>query len=444
MTRVLPAVAARLGIREGQAASVLVGMVVALVLGATGLPGVLAGRERAGAADLAGAPRPSASTPDPAAIDLPPVVAPVPGTSVPRPELATTGSSPSSSSPVAAAPSPGPAAQPPSITPGPAPLGTQVLARVPAPGTPGAVAIAADGTVFVVTDDGVLGGGRGPSALFAFAPDGAERDRWDVEGQPETRSRGLSGVAVAADGTVWVADGAIPRLLRLDPGARRLAEVAVVPDLRSCIGVLVPPPCEPGLVSRPPALGGLAVGEDGTVYVADRGQGVLWSGSPDGELSVLHAFDDRLPGEGPVDVTVRHDGSLGVALSARATSVPPGSPSVVVLPRSDDGTGEPVVVADLSVGEVPGAIAAGDSGRLYLTIPSAGVVIDLGVEQGDRIVLDGDDVDPAFQAPTGVAVGDGALVVSDPGSSALAADEPHRVLYRVAVGDRPVQPRNAR
>lgn len=443
MTALLPSVAARLGIREGQAATVLVGLAFAVVLGATGLPGVLAGRDRAGAADLAAAPRASEVTPEPGAVDLPEVVVPVPGTAVPRPDLVTTGQRPSS--PPSAAPQSPETAAPaaPPVT-DPAPFGTQLLARVPAPGSPGAVALAGDGTVFVVSDDGVLGGGRGPSALFAFAPDGTERDRWDIDGQPETRGRGLSGVALAADGTVWVADAATSRLLRLDPGARRLTEVATVPDLRSCIGVLVPPPCEPGLVSRPPALGGLAVAEDGTVYLADRGQGVLWASGPDGGLGVLHAFDDRLPGEGPVDVTVRHDGSLGVALSARVASLPPGSASVVVVPRPGDSTGEPVVVADLGVGEVPGAIAAGDSGRLYLTIPSTGVVIDLGVEQGDRIVLTGDDADPAFQAPTGVAVGDGALVVSDPGSSALASDQPHWVLYRVAVGDRPVQPRNAR
>jgi hypothetical protein len=316
--------------------------------------------------------------------------------------------------------------------------GASVLARVPDPGGPGPVALAPDGKILVGTDDGLLGG-AGASALFAFGPDGALLDRWDVEGQPATRTRGLSGVAVADDGTTWVS-----RILRLDAGADRFVEVAVVPDLRACLVLLVSGPCEPGLLSLPPDLGGMAVGPDGTVYLADRAQGVVWSLSGDGELEVFHAFDDRVPGEGPVDVAVRHDGSLAVALSARLTSLPPGSASIVVVPLQSGRAGAPVVVADLGVGERPGAIAAGDTGRVYFTVPAAGVVVDLGVEQGDRIDLAGEGADPPMQAPAGVAVLPGALAVSDPGSAALPEGGAHAFLYRIAVGDRPVHVRNAR
>ena len=120
---------------------------------------------------------------------------------------------------------------------------------------------------------------------------------------------------------------------------------------------------------------------------------------------------------------------LIVAVGARSSSFPPGLPAVFRIRIGPDGTAEaPELVADLEVGETPGDVVVGASGRAYVTVPSAGLVIDLGVDQGDRIDIDVAAADPGVPNPTGVAIRDRSLLLSDPSDQ----------LFDLAVNDRPV------
>jgi len=412
--------ATRLGMRDGEAYTVLVGVVVALVLAAVGLPGVFRDVVPAAIAEASAPARPSAQAtaaaevaapdPAPAAAGLP-AVAPVrPGAPASR---SATPDRPSTAAERLPAPLGGRAAGERSV-----------FAEVPDPGSPDGVAVAPDGSVYVTSD----AAGDRPSALWAFSPTGALLDTWTAPGQAGTRARGLTGVAVDGDGTVWVVDAATARVLRLDLSADALVPVAEAADLPAC-GLLPPSsPCERGLVDSAPLLSAIAAGPDDALVVADRAQGLLWTVAGD-ELSLLAALDDRLAGDGPVGVSFVDDDELVVAVGARQSSFPPGLPALVQL-RLQDGqaTGPPTLVADLAVGEVPADVVAGGSGRAYVSLPASGTIADIGIDQGDRIDIRGDATEPAFAAPHGLALRARSLLVSD------ASDQ----LFDLAVEDRPV------
>ncbi len=287
-----------------------------------------------------------------------------------------------------------------------------------------AVAVAPDGAVYVASR-----AGEQQSALLLFGRDG------DLLGTvpASTPAGDLTGVAVGDDGTVWAIDAATASVLRLDPTTRTLVPVAVAPDLPPC-GLLSRGDCTSGPLDGSPDLQGLTVGLDGSLYVADRAQGLVWR-LRDGTLAPFVSIDDRFPNEGPIAVSQMADGGLVIALTGRLASVPPGLAAVVRIPVDDDAPGTPVVITDLGVREVPADLVAGATGRVYVTLPSAGVVLDIGVDQGDRIEVGGGGVSPSFRAPTGITLRAGSLLVTDP----APAGDPSRpaLVYSVTVTDHP-------
>lgn len=423
----------RLGITVGQAYTVATGLVVALVLGVVGLPPVFDGvpRPDSAAAEAPvpdGVPDASPSVDPELEDDLAIALAPVlQGGSVDAfPGFSGDGGATGPKAPITTAPS-----TPPTT----APVGSlRRFASVPDPGAPAGIAVGPDGTVYVTTDNTDTRGGSGASALFAFDAQGRLVDTWRAEAQPPTRSRGLTDVVVDRAGTVWVLDGSTARVLRLDPAADRLVTVATVPDLPACALGLVAAPCESGLSNGAPELRGLGVRPDGGVFVADRVQGVVWSVTPTGSVAVAVAVDDRVAGEGPVDVAALGDGSLVVVLSARLGSTPPGLPAVIRIPMAGGTAGEPVVVADLALEDAPTSVVAAASGWVWVALSGVDEVIHINLEHGDQ-TRHGEGADPAFDVPTGVALRDGSLLVTNQGAADAGPDR--WAVLALAVADRP-------
>lgn len=432
-------IARRLGISPSQAYTVTTGAVLALVLGAFGLPGVLRGVDHLRSSSAVGesviaSPTTSPSSPAPdeeernAGPDASPSSAGDNGASTARETSRDTmAPSPTTSTPVA---------DPVISRPDP---GATALFSTLDPSHVGIddVAVGDDGSVYVVTDDGVLRGTTGSSALVRLDRSGVVVSSWSIDGQPPTRERGLTGVATSGDGAVWMVDASTSRLLRLDDpsdDASAPASVATVPDVPACGLFARPTRCESGLVDRPPVLEDVTVAPDGTVYVADRGQGLVWRADTRG-LTIATRVTDRIPGEGPRSIAFMADGSLVALVSGRLGSLPPGASALVRFrPGSADAA---EVVADFAIDEAPSDVVAGTSGRVYVTVPSSGLVADIGTDRGDRIDLRGRGADPTMESPTGIALAVDRLYVTDPGPL-ISGDARAGLVYTVAVLDRPV------
>jgi len=408
--------ATRLGIRDGEAYTVVTGLVVALVLGVVGLPGVLRGHDVLPAAEVAGAGAPAPATPVVAERGSSPEAPRSPTPPIPARGLAA--------APTTAVAPPGPTDVPPAAptaaTRGRAAGELARFAVAPEPGGADGMAVAANGTVYVASDSA---SGDAP-VLWAFSPDGELLDAWPAPDAPSVRTRGLTGVTVTPGGAVLVADASTARVLRLDREAGSLVPVATVDDLPACGLLSLDLPCEPGMVDRAPLLTAIASAPDGTVVLADQAQGLVWR-LAGAEVEVLAALDDRVPGDGPVALSFLTSSELLVAVGARLSSFPPGLPAVLRIRFADGGAGVPELVSDLELGEVPGDVVAGASGRAYVTIPSTGVVVDLGVDQGDRIDLDVGRGEPAVTTPTGIALRERSLLLSEPSGpiTDLAVDD---------------------
>jgi len=275
------------------------------------------------------------------------------------------------------------------------------------------------------------------------------------------------GIAVGGDGTVFVADAGQSQRVR------RIAPDGVVSTLAG------------GRLGRADGLGaaarfntpsGLALAADGTIYVADTGNNAIRRITPDGLVSTLAG--DGIAGnrDGP-GYQARFNGPVGVAVDAAGRVIvadtyndrirvihPEGTVSTLA------GSGEPglldgvaaharfdtpcgvaidpagrILVADTGNGLVrtitpdgvvstlsspadgivrPVAIAAGRNGEAYVT-DDRGRIIELSPDGTARIVAgsspgfrDGPGRDARFRQPSGIAVaGPARLIVADTGNA---------------------------
>src|SRR5436853_4190791 len=91
------------------------------------------------------------------------------------------------------------------------------FARVPDPGSPEPVLIAPDGSVYTATLNAESGDTSAPSKVFHFSADGKLIRQWTIQGQDLSQEHGLTGMAMDAEGRLYIGNIAPPSVIRLDP-----------------------------------------------------------------------------------------------------------------------------------------------------------------------------------------------------------------------------------
>jgi len=210
-----------------------------------------------------------------------------------------------------------------------------------------------------------------PARIESVAGDGHRGVRDGA--RSEARFDDPFGIAVAADGTAFVADGgASNRIRRVQPDGR----------VDTFAGSLEGFSDGRGADARFHTPSGLALDADGTLYVADTGNHAIRRVAPDGTVTTLAGTGEAGFADGPA-VQARFHAPTGVAV---------------------DATGR-VFVAD------------GFNDRIRVI--EAGVVRTLAGD-GRPGFLDGPGTQARFDTPGGLALGDdGALWIADTGNHAL-------------------------
>src|SRR3954469_19659479 len=107
---------------------------------------------------------------------------------------------------------------------------TKLFAAVPSPGAPEPVVIAPDGTVYTATLNAESGDTKAPSKVFAFTSDGKLERTYEITGQDLSAEHGITGMAMDADGYLYIGSLAPPTIYRLDPRTGKQTTYATLRD----------------------------------------------------------------------------------------------------------------------------------------------------------------------------------------------------------------------
>lgn len=169
-------------------------------------------------------------------------------------------------------------------------LDMRVFAGVPDPGHPEGITVADDGTVYVGTQQHITEIPKGPSKIFAYSPDGELTREYVIKGQDPARGAGVVGLAQDGNGIIYALDRYPQRVIALDPKTGKQWDYATFRQVKDlCVSA-------PGLVLLTQCVvpDGLTFGPDGSLYVTDVGQGLIWRVPPGGGKAEVWFSDPRI------------------------------------------------------------------------------------------------------------------------------------------------------
>jgi sugar lactone lactonase YvrE len=175
-----------------------------------------------------------------------------------------------------------------------APGDVQVLALIPPPGYP-AFPLQMGGNIYEGTYDNPQGTSM-PSRVLEYSPAGELLNSWTVQGQDVSKAHGVQVATYDARGRLLLFDKTSGRIIRLDPRTGEQTLYATVPDLPTCAGAAAGMPCSPESQDLPPFPDYGAWGPDGSLYVTDYDQGVIFRIPPRGGPAQVWLSDPALDG----------------------------------------------------------------------------------------------------------------------------------------------------
>ena len=319
----------------------------------------------------------------------------------------------------------------------------RVFARVGNPGQPEPVAIGPDGRVYVGTNQQQRGDSGVPSKVFAFTAGGRLAREYELEGQKLDEDHGIQGLAFDGRGLLYVLDrSATPRVVVLDPRTGAQREYVPFRDVPGCSGGQTSD-CSATAADRPAAPNFGAFAPDGSLYVTDIEQALIWRVPPGGRRAEVWFTDQRLESPfGPNGIQVMAGGrTLMFAVTGTNPSAggAPGSGALYKLPIGPGGS-----PGDLQEHwrsrplDGPDGFALARSGTAYLALAGSSqfVVISPDGDERARIPaspLDNSRYEVPFDGPASVAfLGRSALVSNQ---SFPRGESSHWAVFDVFTGE---------
>jgi sugar lactone lactonase YvrE len=238
---------------------------------------------------------------------------------------------------------------------------TRVLALVPPPGFPARAYVAPDGRIYEGTYENPAGDGV-PSRVFEYTGDGTLLRSWTVQGQDLSQGHGVQVATSDARGRLVLLDKAPARALLLDLRTGAQTTYATFADV-------------PDMLGNAPEPDYGAWAPDGSLYVGDYQQGVVWRVPPGGGAAQVWLDDPLLQGGmfGTAGLVLEPGGrSLLVAQGSESGGLGGGDPSSGRLLRvqiEPDGKAGPVAqLWESRPADAPDGIALARSGRIYVAL----------------------------------------------------------------------------
>jgi sugar lactone lactonase YvrE len=320
----------------------------------------------------------------------------------------------------------------------------RVLARVPSPGYPALSLVAPDRTIYVGTFTNAMGDDTGPSKVFAFAPDGQLLREYTVTGQTPGEVHGVQVAAIDAKGRLYLLDQHPARIVRLDPAGGKQTTYATFKDV---------PPCLPGAggncsattSDNEPEPDYAAWGTDGSLYVTDYTQGLIWRVPPGGGAATIWLTDPQLDGAqfGPAGIVLMPDRKTLMISTSAGGVITPGDPTTGKLYTVPIGAGgKPGALEKLwesGPREGPDGFALAASGNVYLSLvgPGANQIVEIAPD-GKEIArapypATNAQMEVPFDSPSSVQFDGTRMIVTN--DAFFSGDQSHMVLFDVFAGE---------
>ena len=156
-----------------------------------------------------------------------------------------------------------------------------------------------------------------PSRVTEYDLSGNRLRDWAIDGQNVAEGHGLTGIALDSAGRLYIADANPARVVRLDPASGAQSTYRTIPDFDES--------AQSRFGNRKPLPNGAAFGPDGSLYVTDTTQGVIWRVPPGGGAAQKWFSDPRLVSFiGPNGIRLMAD--QRTLLFVVSNSHPPGGP----------------------------------------------------------------------------------------------------------------------
>jgi hypothetical protein len=340
------------------------------------------------------------------------------------------------------------------------PLDVRVWARVPSPGSPEPIAVARDRTVFVGTNQYGKGGPQNagaPSRVFAYSPAGRLLRSYELKDQRLDEDHGIQGLALDGRDLVYALDrSADPRVVVIDPATGAQRRYASFHDVPSCADAGRTTDCSATNGDKPAGPDYATFAPDGTLYVTDIDQALIWRVPKGGGRAKAWFTDPQLESSfGPNGIQVMADGrTLMFAVTSLNGSTDGALMKLPVMP--DGRPGKLTLFWESRPVDGPDGFALARSGNVYLALAAASQVVLIS-PQGEELArvpatpIENASQEVPFDFPASVAfLGDSVLVtnqsfpVGNPNSWAVFdvfAGEPGLPLFRPLAASRPKLPR---
>jgi sugar lactone lactonase YvrE len=321
----------------------------------------------------------------------------------------------------------------------------RVLAHVPPPGYPALSLVAPDRTIYVGTFTDAGGNNTAPSKVFAFLPGGQLKREYTIEGQTPGEVHGVQVAAIDAKGRLYLLDQHPSRVLRLDPATGKQTTYATFADV---------PPCLPGAsgdcsattTDNEPEPDYAAWGTDGSLYVTDYTQGLIWRVPPSGGAAKIWLTDPALDGSmfGVAGIVLMPDHKTLMISTSAGPVIGAGDPTtgkLYTVPIGADGKpGALKKLWESGPREGPDGFALAASGNIYLSLvgPGANQIVEIS-PTGQEIARAPSDpaansqMEVPFDSPSSVQFDGNRMIVTN--DAFFSGDQSHMVIFDVWAGE---------
>lgn len=327
---------------------------------------------------------------------------------------------------------------------------TRVLALIPPPGYPARAYVHPNGRIYEGTYESDAGASV-PSRVFEFSGGGKLLRSFTISGQSIGQPHGIQAALSDSRGRLVLLDTSPARVLILNPDTGRQKTYATFADLPACAPAQTPPACSPNLADERPVPNYAAWGPDGSLYVTDYLQAVVWRVPPGGGEAEAWFADRRLDGVdfGTTGIVLAADRETLVIAQGSSAAGGDGNPAtgkIYELPiRADGSPGTLTRLWESGPTELPDGFAIARSGRLY--VPMVGTTAQIAVvsPEGEEIERfpeapfsgeNGSEV--PFDSPSSAMFLDSRLIIAN--QSAVAGDRAHQAILDVEAGERGLEP----